>query len=237
MSVTHPFSAAGTYVVRLSVTAVDGSVATVTQNVIVKSTAPAADPSASFSHSPQAPAVGDLVAFDASNSSAAAGRTIASTGYSWTFGDNTTGTGVKPPHTYSTSGVYNVVLTVTDDVGNTGTSSAPVNVGSPPAPEANFVTSIVGLVVVCDGRTSKTQVGQTIVLYEWSFGDSTAILTCDLVTGDGIGPDASAAGCGASGDTITHTYAAASDYGITLVVTDSAGRTAAQSATITVPFP
>ena len=233
VSVTHPFSAAGTYVVRLSVTAVDGSVATVTQNVIVKSTAPSADPNASFSHSPTAPAVGDVVAFDASNSSAAAGRTIAS--YSWTFGDNTTGTGVTPTHTYSPSGEYRVVLTVTDDVGNTGTTSSPVSVGSPPAPGALFVASIVGLAVFFDGRTSTTQEGQTIVLYEWSFGDSTAIFTCDLVTGDGIGPDASDASCGATGDTISHTYAVAGDYGVTLVVTDSAGRTDAHSATITVP--
>jgi PKD repeat protein len=176
------------------------------------------------------------VAFDASNSSAALGRTI--TSYSWTFGDNSTGTGALTTHAYSTSGTYAVTLTVTDDVGNTGTGTNNVGVGSPPAPTANFTTSKVWLAVFCDGRTSTTQQGQTIVLYEWGFGDSTTIFTCDLVDGDGIGPGTAgnaAAGCGVSGDTISHTYAAAAIYNITLVVTDSAGRTAAVSGQITVP--
>ena len=127
------------------------------------------------------------------------------------------------------------MLTVTDDVGNTGTTSSPVSVGSPPRPQAFFVSSVVGLDVFFDGRTSSTQEGQTIVLYEWSFGDSTTIFTCDVDTSDAIGPNASDPLCGAARATISHTYAAASTYFVTLVVTDSAGRTAAQSAQITVP--
>ena len=34
--------------------------------------------------------------------------------YSWTFGDNTTGTGATPSHTYAKSGARNVTLTVND---------------------------------------------------------------------------------------------------------------------------
>ena len=236
VAVTKVFSAASTYVVRLSVTALlDGTIATTTENVTVTQTAPSSDPTASFSTSPGAPAAGDVMTFDASNSSAAPGRTI--TSYSWTFGDNSTGTGALTTHAYSTSGVYAVTLTVTDDVGNTGTGTNNVSVGSPPAPTASFTTSKVGLSVVCDGRTSITQQGQTIVLYEWTFGDSTTIQSCDLDDFDGIGPGTAgnAAGCGPSGETIAHTYAAAATYNITLVVTDSAGRTAAVSNQITVP--
>ena len=239
VTIPHTFSAAGAYVVRLTVTATDTSTATTTQNLVVTATAPApsADPVANFSFSPLAPAVDDRVSFNASSSSAAAGRTIAS--YAWTFGDNTSVTSVTPTttHTYTPSGVYTVVLTVTDDVGNTSTTAKSVNVGSPPQPTAAFQTSIgaAGTLTFFDARTSTTQAGQTIVLYEWNFGDSTTIFSCDLVTGDGIGPDASDAECGASGGTMRHTYAAAADYSITLVVTDSAGRTDAQSATITVP--
>ena len=228
VAVTHPFSAAGIYVVRLSVTAVDGQIDTITQNVTVTQTAPSSDPSANFSFSPSAPAVTDVVAFDASSSSAAAGRTIVS--FAWTFGDNTTGTGVTTTHTYSTSGTYTVVLTVTDDVGNTGTSFSNVSVGDPPGPGAQFSASNVGLVVFCDGRTSTTQQGQTIVLYEWNFGDSTAIVRCDPVS-----PGTDDAACGLSGHTISHTYAAAEAYTITLVVTDSAGRSDSTSAAVTVP--
>ena len=217
--------------------ATDGTTDTTTKNVTVTPTATpsSADPTANFSFSPVAPAVDDLVSFNASSSSAATGRTI--TSYSWTFGDNTTGTGVTPTHTYTPSGSYTVVLTVTDDVGNTSTTANTVSVGSPPQPTAAFQTSIgaAGTFTFFDARTSTTQAGQTIVLYEWNFGDDIAIFTCDLVTGDGIGPDASDAECGASGGTMRHTYAAAANYSVTLVVTDSAGRTDAEFATIIVP--
>ena len=237
VTIPHTFSAAGAFVVRLTVTATDTSTATTTQTVTVTSTAPppSADPSANFSFSPSAPAVGDVVSFNASNSSAAAGRTI--TSYGWTFGDNTTGTGVTTTHTYTPSASYAVVLTVTDDAGNTGTTASTVVVGNPPQPIAAFQTSIGAATFPSffDGRTSFTQEGQTIVLYEWNFGDSTAILSCDLVTGDGIGPDADDPACGATDDTMTHTYAAAATYAVTLVVTDSAARTDSASQDVIIP--
>ncbi|MFI5733197.1 S8 family serine peptidase [Kribbella sp. NPDC051587] len=43
--------------------------------------------------------------------------------YAWNFGDGTTGTGVKPSHTYpSKNGTYTVKLTVTDNTGKTASS-------------------------------------------------------------------------------------------------------------------
>jgi hypothetical protein len=46
------------------------------------------------------------------------------TTYSWDFGDKTTlGSGKTVDHTYAGIGTYNVILTVTDDKGNTGSSS------------------------------------------------------------------------------------------------------------------
>ena len=38
-------------------------------------------------------------------------------GYDWSFGDNTTGTGVSVSHTYTAVGIYDAGLTVTDDRG------------------------------------------------------------------------------------------------------------------------
>ena len=68
-----------------------------------------------------------------------AGDSIVS--YAWAFGDNTTGTGAAPAHTYASNGSYTATLTVTDTRGATGTATVTVNVGatgtSIPAPWAN----------------------------------------------------------------------------------------------------
>lgn len=52
--------------------------------------------------------------FDGSGSSDPDG-TI--TGYAWNFGDNSSGTGAAPSHTYAAAGAYPVTLTVTDNGG------------------------------------------------------------------------------------------------------------------------
>jgi subtilisin family serine protease len=51
--------------------------------------------------------------------------------YAWNFGDNTTGTGVNPSHTYATGGTYTVALTVTDNEGATGGTTRSVTVSTP----------------------------------------------------------------------------------------------------------
>jgi PKD repeat protein len=56
--------------------------------------------------------------------------TIAS--YAWTFGDGATGTGLTTSHTYQSVGNYTAVLTVTDNQGATGSTSAPISVTADP---------------------------------------------------------------------------------------------------------
>jgi PKD repeat protein len=80
-----------------------------------------AAPTASFTFKPTNLAV----SFDGSTSSAPGG-TIKT--YAWNFGDGTTGTGVKPSRTYAAAGTYTVTLTVTDNRGATGTTTAQVTV-------------------------------------------------------------------------------------------------------------
>lgn len=60
-----------------------------------------------------------VVTFDGSGSSDPGGSALT---YNWNFGDNTTGTGQKPSHTYQTDGTFNVSLTVTNAA---SVSSAP----------------------------------------------------------------------------------------------------------------
>lgn len=48
--------------------------------------------------------------------------------WSWTFGDGGTSTSQNPSHTYGANGTYTVALTVTDDMGATGSTSQSVTV-------------------------------------------------------------------------------------------------------------
>jgi len=57
--------------------------------------------------------------------------------YSWNFGDGNTSTSANPAHTYNNAGTYNAVLTVTDNLGATGTASVTITVTNPgPLPPA-----------------------------------------------------------------------------------------------------
>jgi PKD repeat protein len=50
--------------------------------------------------------------------------------YNWNFGDGANAAGASPAHTYSNAGTYTAVLTVTDNLGATGTSSLAISVNS-----------------------------------------------------------------------------------------------------------
>jgi thermitase len=82
-------------------------------------------PTASFTYSPHDPYVGEAIAFDASASYDPDGTIM---GYSWSFGDGTTGEGVAANHFYTESGTYIAMLTVRDDDGLNSTVSANVTV-------------------------------------------------------------------------------------------------------------
>jgi PKD repeat protein len=53
--------------------------------------------------------------------------------WTWTFGDGATSTQRNPSHAYAAAGIYVVTLTVTDDLGATGGTSAAVTVTAPSA--------------------------------------------------------------------------------------------------------
>ena len=152
-------------------------------------------PTASFSSN----VTGTTAQFNAVGSTVSAGRTIS--GYTWDFGDGTTGTGVSPSHDYGAAGTYDVTLTVTDSAGSKGSVTNPVVVHLPPT--ANFTHTESGLESTFDPSNSTTTGGATISGYLWNFGDgSTSTLA-----------------------TPVHTFPATGTYNVRLTVTDSQGAT------------
>ncbi len=170
----------------------------------------ASGPSAAFTATPTAL----KVAFSGSGSTAPSGRTI--TGYAWTFGDGSTGTGVAPSRTYAAAGTYVVTLTVTDSAGAKGSVSQNVTVTpAHSAPTAAFTATTSGLTANFSSAGS-TATGATISGYAWTFGDG--------ITSTEANP--------------VHSYAKAGTYTATLGVTDSLGATstvASRSVVVTAP--
>jgi len=125
VSVTHKYSAVGTYRVTLTVTDTNGLQSTSAPQLVT--VGPGVLPTASFLFSPTAPTAGSPVFFNASASVAGTGHRIVS--YRWNWGDGTpNSSGVTRSHTFAAIGTYVVVLTVTDEAGQTATTSVEVAV-------------------------------------------------------------------------------------------------------------
>lgn len=80
---------------------------------------------------------GLAASFDASGSSDPDGSVVT---HQWTFGDGVSATGPTVQHTYAQPGEYQVGLTVTDDLGATGTVTKPVVVTDPSGEPQPFAT-------------------------------------------------------------------------------------------------
>lgn len=173
-------------------------------------------PIASFTFSPTSPQGAEAVTFDASGSRLNNQACPLCT-YSWNFGDGNSGNGMVIQHTFTSFGVQNVTLTVTSPDGTSNTLTKAVVVAQPSAPIAEFTvtpTSPVALAnATFDGNTSTVGAGATIQQWLWDFGDGTP-------TG--------------SGNRVTHSFATAGPYTVKLTVTDSLGRQASKSTTVTV---
>ena len=212
-TVSHTFVTTGTFNATLTVTNDRGLAASKTQAITVGATAA---PIASFVFSPTAPLVGQAVVFNSDASRAATGRTIVS--YSWNFGDGASAGGAGATHAFASAGTYNVVLNVTDDVGQKGTATQSVTVTGPAptgSPTASFVFSPtspqVGQTVNFNADASRAAAGRTLASYSWNSGD----------------------GSTSTGVTTTHPFASAGTYNVTLTVTDDVGQRSTTSQTVT----
>ena len=211
---THSFLKAQTYVVTLTVRDKAGTFATSNQTVVVVN--PAA-PVASFVASPSTPAVAQAVQFSAAASTVASGHTLVE--YRWSFGDDGltyTTTGPTTSHAYAITGIFSVALTVKDDVGQERSTTGTVTVVAGIA--ASFTVSptnpLVGVDVYFNGSGSTANGGATITTWDWDFGD----------------------GSTGTGQTASHSYSTGGGriYTVRLTVTDSLGRKATTTLTLTV---
>lgn len=117
--------------------------------------APVADPGAAYNG-----VVGTAIQFDGSGSIDADGTIVA---YAWDFGDGNVGTGVSPSHTYTSSGLFTVSLTVTDNDNLTGSSNTTANIGTniPPPPVLDGLALYNQNCSGCHGAAPGSKAGRT----------------------------------------------------------------------------
>jgi PKD repeat protein len=163
-TMTHVFPAAGTYIVKLTVTDAAGITGTQSQFLDVINNV---WPTPRFTVS----CIGWHCTFDGSGSSDPDGF-IAH--YDWIWGDGNY-TGDAPAiadHTYRTAGPFTATLYVNDNrgarVGQPQVVTLPANV----TPIASFTASCTGVTCTFDASGSSDPDG-TITSYAWTFGDST----------------------------------------------------------------
>ncbi|MEN8167639.1 MAG: PKD domain-containing protein [Pseudomonadota bacterium] len=199
---SHAYSVDGNYTVSLTVTDNDNATDSATTTATIISVSTSAPPIADAG-GPYSGAVGSPLTFNGTNSSDPDGGTIVR--YDWDFGDGSAASdaGSTPSHSYTATGDYTVILTVTDDEGDSGSDTATATIGSgdlPPIADAGGpYTADIGETVTFDATGSSDPDG-TIVRYDWEFGDGSFLL-------DG-------------GATPSHSYSTAGTFNVILTVID-----------------
>lgn len=178
------------------------------------------DPVAAITADPRVANYNETIRFDASLTTDEGQQCGTRCQYTWEFGDNTVAVrGMTAEHVFTLPGDFVVTLTVTDDRGGVDTATVDIRIIGPTAPVANFTVTpgspTAGAAATFNASASSVGVGATISQYAWDFGDGGAIVT-------------------SSSPTTSKTYAAAGPYTVTLTVTDSLGRQATRTSTVTV---
>lgn len=168
---THNYAAPGSYTVRLWFTSAVGCLSDTFQKTVVINPLPTADFQPSFPT-----CVSRIVNFT-DRSTANAGSLNQ---WTWNFGDGsapvTASTGVAQPHTFATTGTYNVTLQVKTDSGCvSAVKTIPVVVSPLPAPGFVMPGNCVNDPISQFFDTSSIADGsQAQFTYSWNFGDPNA---------------------------------------------------------------
>ena len=211
----HQFANTGTYIVTLTLMDNNGVTGTKSKTVTVIA---GNQPTAQFVMSPSGGAfTNQTIFFNASQSRPGDGRRLVR--YDWDFGTGSTGSGVTTSKSYDSVGTYTIVLTVTDDVGQTARVTGTVSIQANPTslPTARFFWSPnparQNEPTTFDASPSSTSISGTIIRYDWNFNDGSNPITST------------------TSPTIQHTFFAQSPnpipggYPVRLTVTDSNGQT------------
>lgn len=180
--------------------------------LVIAPPALATPPTADFTWSPTVPLVGQSVGFNASASATTDGATISS--YSWSFGASTASASTS----FSSNGIKNVSLTVTDSNGESVTVAHDLRVNAAPVASFGFsptvpnVTGQPNATVSFDASGSSDD--QPGLSYAWTFGD----------------------GSSGSGSNPTHAYSSGGNKSVKLTVTDSDGVPISQTQNVRVNF-
>ncbi len=213
VSPSHTYTAAGTYIVTLTVMDNNGN----TNTSVATKAIDDRPPTVGFTET--ATTAMTLNDIGLTITSSDSDGTVITTTVDW--GDSQVdilaGATASDSHSYATAGSYTVNVTVADNSGNEASSSAVKTITDrPPSPlfSESSTTIVVGGSIHFDATGSSDPDG-TIIAYSWDFGDDT--------TG--------------TGRTVDHAYSAASSFTVTLTVTDDSGSSATTTAVKTIIAP
>jgi PKD repeat protein len=161
----------------------------------IPATAFAAQPTGTFTVSPDVPVAGQPATFTAVNVTDPDNAGAVS--ISWSFG----GSGSPAVNTFGVgTGTTSVTMTLIDSANETTTVTKNIRVDDPPIPDFTWSPNVAQVTSPTFGFTSTSTDDVGIKSYAWSFGDTAS------------GPNASST---------SHTYAGAGSYNVTLTVTDT----------------
>jgi len=170
--------------------------------------------------SPLTALTGSSVTFDGSTSTAPAGATINQ--YDWNIdGTDFLNSGATYIASFTSAGRHTATLTVTDSNNVTATTFADVIIGATTIPVVNHTgpySGDAGTVINFDASGSTVDSSTALTNFVWDFGDGSTVVK-------------------APSPTVSHTYANAGTYTLTIAAQDGNRNTGVAAVTVTVNTP